>query len=107
VLWRRKEAFSDGVSGKEKAWYEIAKEKAVEQIGSNWEYYARRKNGSRDTIPTTQEQFFYRERFEESFSHFTSVTVPYFWMPKWCEGATDPSARTLAVYSEAGTTGGT
>ena len=25
-------------------------------------------------------------------------TIPYYWMPKWIEGATDPSARTLSIY---------
>jgi hypothetical protein len=30
------------------------------------------------------------------------VNVPYFWMPKWTKGVTDPSARALADYKETG-----
>ena len=93
VLWRKKEAFSDGVSGLEKSWYEIIQEKV--EVPSDWEEKAK---GYKHLPPTTPEQFYYRTIFEQHYKGHANV-IPYFWMPKWCEGATDPSARTLKVYS--------
>ena len=85
VLWRQKEAFSDGVSGPEKSWYEITQEKALELVG--------------DQKPTP-EKFYYRKIFIEFYGEANEkVNVPYFWMPRWSPGTTDPSARTLAVYT--------
>jgi len=93
VLWRRKEAFSDGVSG-ERSWYEIAQEKAVALCGEAWVQGA--ENYLHNT-PTTAEMYYYRETFEKCYPGFSEVTVPFFWMPKW-SSTTDPSARTLAFY---------
>jgi asparagine synthase (glutamine-hydrolysing) len=90
VLWRRKEAFSDGVSG-EKSWYQSAKEMAEGMLGEDWQ----------DTYldVKTAEQAYYRKCYIESFGESTLYTnVPYYWMPRWSPGATDPSARTLSVY---------
>jgi asparagine synthase (glutamine-hydrolysing) len=90
VLWRRKEAFSDGVSG-EKSWYESAKEMAEAKLGPTWaEQYPESK---------TAEQAYYRRCYSDSYGQSTlHVNVPYVWMPRWTPGATDPSARTLALY---------
>jgi len=94
VLWRRKEAFSDGVSGAEKSWYEICKEKAAAAVAGNWATIQ-----WQHLTPTTAEMYLYRLLYSEMYSDGTAqVNVPYFWMPRWCVGATDPSARTLAVY---------
>lgn len=76
VLHRRKEAFSDGVSGAT-SWYQIVQEK-TEELGFT-------------------EKEYYRNIYMQQFGN-QSVNVPYIWMPKWC-AATDPSARTLAVYT--------
>jgi hypothetical protein len=48
--------------------------------------------------PTTKEQYYYRFLFHTHFGTQHSSIVPYFWMPKWSPGATDPSARTLTIY---------
>jgi asparagine synthase (glutamine-hydrolysing) len=86
VLWRRKEAFSDGVSG-EKPWYMIAQEKAVTALmGQNVPFY-------KHNPPYTSEMKYYRNIFEQYFPGFSNV-VPYFWMPRW-SNSTDPSAKTL------------
>ncbi len=99
VLWRQKEAFSDGVSGQQQSWYEIAKQKAEELVGPDWKARAERAYGSWNP-PQTAEQYYYRYTFEAHFGRqYAAVNVPYFWMPRWCEGATDPSARTLGVYA--------
>lgn len=89
VLWRRKEAFSDGVSG-EKSWYESAKEMAEMILGPDWEQWSDAK---------TAEQAYYKRCYMEAFGAKTlHVNVPYYWMPRWSPGATDPSARTLSLY---------
>ena len=50
--------------------------------------------------PTTKEQQYYRNIFNEKFTNNKSQSViPYFWMPKFCN-ATDASARTLDIYKK-------
>ena len=98
VLWRKKEAFSDGVSGTEKSWYQITQDMALEKVGANWMQDAAKRYPT-DT-PTTAEKFYYRKIFDDIYGEkHAAVNVPYFWMPKWYPGITDPSARTLSVYS--------
>jgi len=87
VLWRKKEAFSDGVSGTEKSWYEITQEMSAAIVGDEWV-------GKADT----PEKYYYKKLYTEMYGS-ASVNVPYFWMPRWSPGATDPSARTLHVYN--------
>jgi asparagine synthase (glutamine-hydrolysing) len=99
VLWRKKEAFSDGVSSQEKSWYEEIQERVLFHVPSDWQEKAQRQY--QHLTPQTAEQYYYRYIFEAEFSRTPSQTcVPYFWMPKWSPGATDPSARTLAIYTE-------
>lgn len=98
ILWRAKEAFSDGVSSTKpgQSWYELLQnhikskvpDKALAGAAELYPY----------NTPKTKEGFYYRQIFEELFpgqSHF----IPYVWMPKWTN-ATDPSARTLKHYKE-------
>ena len=95
VLWRAKEAFSDGVSSLEKPWYIMLKEYCASQLQSKEIENAKTKYPVNS--PVTEEAFFYRKVFEKSFagqSHF----APYFWMPKWINSASDPSARTLKHF---------
>jgi asparagine synthase (glutamine-hydrolysing) len=98
VLWRRKEAFSDGVSTPEKAWFQEIQERLQKGIHMQWE-----KNDPSvyqgHIRPTSGEDYYYWFHFVASYGIVAlKTTVPYRWMPKWCPGATDPSARTLAVY---------
>ena len=85
VLYRKKEAFSDGVSSADNSWYKII-EKKVNSIQLPDIFYE-------FNTPTTQEQKYYRYLFEMEFTEKSDV-IPYFWMPKWTT-STDPSARTL------------
>lgn len=88
VLWRKKEAFSDGVSGLEKSWYEITQEMSAAAVGDEWVGKAE-----------TAEKYYYKKLYENIYGAAAGhANVPYLWMPKWSPGATDPSARTLAVY---------
>jgi asparagine synthase (glutamine-hydrolysing) len=99
VLWRRKEAFSDGVSSQEKSWYQEIQERVLPYMPENW--FEKAQRHYEHLTPQTPEQYYYRYIFEAEFSRTPVQTcVPYFWMPRWSPGATDPSARTLAVYNE-------
>lgn len=94
VLWRRKEAFSDGVSG-ERSWYELAREFAAAKMEESW------RQDCRFPSTATAEQAYYFKVYWDFFGQGTiSTNVPYYWMPRWSPGATDPSARTLDVYRE-------
>lgn len=95
VLWRRKEAFSDGVSSQDKSWYQIIQERVSQYVPEDWQQKAALKYPH--LTPTTPEQYYYRYTYESEFGKVGSQTcTPYFWMPKWCPTATDPSARTWA-----------
>jgi asparagine synthase (glutamine-hydrolysing) len=93
VLNRKKEAFSDGVSGS-KAWYQICKEHAEKEVGDDWR--AKASAMFKHLTPQTAEAYYYRLLFHKFYSGAAEAAlVPYYWMPKWHPGATDPSARTL------------
>ena len=98
VLWRTKEAFSDGVSSLSKSWSTIIKEKvdpiiSTEDMLNNSIQYPY-------LTPTTKEMYYYRSIFEKYYGSHNASNVPYFWMPKWSPEATDPSARALDVYTK-------
>jgi asparagine synthase (glutamine-hydrolysing) len=92
VLFRKKEAFSDGVSGLEKSWYEIIQDRVKDEPIVNMVDFSGMFNP-----PKTTEQKYYRSIFE-SYYPACSHLIPYFWMPKFVN-ATDASARTLSFYS--------
>lgn len=101
VLWRKKEAFSDGVSSKEKSWFSIIQEHCelfinntmLENANENYPY----------NTPKTKEALYYRMKFKEHFGNRENV-LPHYWLPKYKEDGTevkeymDPSARVLKVY---------
>lgn len=92
VLWRQKEAFSDGVTAETRSWYEIIQEFVDKQITD--EYFEQNKNKYKYNTPILKESFYYREIFEKYYGGFEKV-IPYFWMPKWCGLMIDPSAREI------------
>ena len=89
VLFRKKEAFSDGVSGLKKSWYEIIQERVKDEVIQDTKY--------EHNTPTTTEQKYYRQIYESYYPGCAHLT-PYFWMPKYVN-ATDASARTLSLYT--------
>lgn len=91
VLFRTKEAFSDGVSTATKSWFEIIQEH-VETLDFPID------TTIRHNYPETKEQQYYRYIFESLYGGCGKV-IDYFWMPKFVE-ATDSSARTLKIYKE-------
>ena len=104
ILWRTKEAFSDGVSGLNKSWYEIINDKLntlndndlFGNIINTQKDYQNKKNCNNK--PETIEQSYYRYLFNMNFKHCDDV-IPYFWMPKFIN-AKDASARSLLIYNK-------
>lgn len=91
VLWRTKEAFSDGVSSQEKSWYQMIQENIPENLELDNEWFKNLVNP-----PKTPEQKYYRTIFENFFPGMGS-TIPRFWMPKFVNSV-DASARSLDIY---------
>ena len=99
ILWRRKEAFSDGVSKASRSWHDIIKE-FVEKIKDKDSYiqdFMSTQNGEAITnCPITDEQVYYRAIFEKHYPSLGKI-IPYFWMPKYAS-TSDASARSLDIY---------
>jgi asparagine synthase (glutamine-hydrolysing) len=98
VLWRKKEAFSDGVSKHSRSLHTIMFEHALHELMKKTEDITTTIPTSygEHLLPNTPEQLWYRSIFEEHYSGHGKI-VPYFWMPKYVK-STDSSARTLAEY---------
>jgi asparagine synthase (glutamine-hydrolysing) len=85
ILWRKKEAFSDGVSSLNNSWYSIIQRSIPVSIQHE---YATQK-----TV-LTQEQYYYKKVYDSYYS----TALPYYWMPKYTNSK-DCSARTLETYA--------
>jgi asparagine synthase (glutamine-hydrolysing) len=94
ILWRKKEAFSDGVSSKGRSLYVILQE-FISTVLKLENYY---EESIIDKYPISieTEKMYYKNIFDSYYPHCDEV-VPYFWMPRY-SNATDPSARTLDLY---------
>jgi asparagine synthase (glutamine-hydrolysing) len=91
VLWRRKEAFSDGISRAENSWFEMARAEGERRASMSSATYE-------VNPPRTGEARWYRELFHEHYPLVAAAAVaPAMWMPRFV-AATDPSARTLNLY---------
>ena len=107
ILWRRKEAFSDGVSSTEKSWFQLLQEYCATLVshfnqierffprppppGFNiLSFYSqicdadfkKREELYPFNTPQTKEAFYYRKTFEKFYPGREAWT-PYMWMPKW------------------------
>ena len=96
VLWRRKVAFSDGVSPQKRSWHKII-QKHVNQKITDKEFSNAKKTMPHCT-PLLKESYYYRKIFETFFPSSEKL-IPHFWMPKWSD-VIDPSARELKYYKE-------
>jgi asparagine synthase (glutamine-hydrolysing) len=90
ILWRRKEAFSDGVSSQGRSLYQILQEKIAEK--RNQEIIVEPCIANLKT-----EKEYYLSLFQKFYPNLEKI-IPYYWMPKYTK-ASDPSARTLEIYS--------
>jgi len=98
VLWRTKEAFSDGVSSQKKSWYEMIQDSiengtiSLHGLDMDYDFYSMKNS------PRTPEQIYYRCIFERYYPGMGNV-IPYFWMPRFVE-SNDASARSLSIYNK-------
>jgi asparagine synthase (glutamine-hydrolysing) len=95
ILWRRKEAFSDGVSSKGRSLYVILQE--IISTVLKLENYYEEDIINKYPVSTETEKTYYKNIFNCHFPKCETI-VPYCWMPRYTN-ATDPSARTLEVYN--------
>lgn len=110
VLWRKKEAFSDGVSSVEDSWFMHLLKIYNEKI-TNTDF----NNGIKFIThckPPTKEAYYYRTMFRKLFNITKSdndeITqqiifddngiIPNYWLPKWSGNISEPSARILNTY---------
>lgn len=98
ILWRPKEAFSDGVSSTKagESWYEII-QRHCKKVVSDLKLETAAERYSFNS-PKTKEAYYYRKIFESKYPGQSHLT-PYMWLPKWSESQ-DPSARTLDHYTQ-------
>ena len=92
IIHRKKEAFSDGVSGNSGSWFSIIGDKV-----KNYELTSHDITNIEHNTPKTKEQLYYRKIYD-SFYPNTAKSIPYFWMPRYVN-AKDASARTLDFYN--------
>ncbi|XP_059206258.1 asparagine synthetase [glutamine-hydrolyzing] [Centropristis striata] len=94
ILWRRKEAFSDGMMSVKKSWYICLQEHLESMV--NDDQMEKAHKTFPHIPPRTKEAYYYRQVFEKHFPG-RAEWLSHYWMPRWTT-ATDPSARTLAIY---------
>ncbi|XP_006636235.1 asparagine synthetase [glutamine-hydrolyzing] [Lepisosteus oculatus] len=94
ILWRRKEAFSDGLSSTKKSWFSILQEHVESKVNDLELEKAAVKFPHNP--PKTKEGYFYRQIFEKHYPG-RADWLSHYWMPRWI-AASDPSARTLSIY---------
>lgn len=103
VLWRTKEAFSDGVSDQTKSWFSIINDymhNVMFKNNSNIHTLIQNLDHVNEKMkPKTLEQIYYRNVFEKYFTSKYTNIIPYYWMPKYVD-AEDSSARTLKIYKD-------
>ncbi len=97
VLWRKKEAFSDGVSGKEKSWFQWVQEYLNMKV-TDEEYEKESKTLHPSIVPPSKEAFYFMRSFNQRLGNQWQV-VPHYWLPKWSGNISEPSARVLEVYN--------
>jgi len=98
VMYRKKEAFSDGVSSKEKSWFELITEWIDEQMTD--EEYSFLRKYDEYKMCKSKEALYYRKKFNEKFNKKFehNDVIPKYWLPNWVETNGEPSARILNVY---------
>jgi len=96
ILWRKKEAFSDGVSSKGRSLYVILQEFISTSL--KLENYYEENVIDKYPISIETEKLYYKNLFDSYYPYCDNI-VPYFWMPLY-SNATDPSARTLDLYHD-------
>ena len=89
ILWRTKEAFSDGVCANSRSLYQILQERIAAKLNKD-------NNTTNYTQSIETEKMYYKQIFNKIYPN-SSHLLPYYWMPKY-SNTNDPSARTLDIY---------
>jgi len=96
VLWRRKCAFSDGVSSQKTSWHTTVQSFVDKHISD--EEFDREIKLIEHCTPVLKESYYYRKVYQSFFGKHDNL-IPKFWMPQWTD-VIDPSARELSGYKE-------
>ncbi len=94
ILWRIKEAFSDGVSGIENSLHKTG-QKDVENMFTQKDFESEEVKFHIE--PKTKEALHIRILFNKLFHFLAAKVIPYYWMPNFSGDVKDPSARVLLV----------
>ena len=96
VLWRQKEAFSDGVSSlNKKTWVDEIKDYA-DSIISDADFEEERRLYS--PMPMQKDQLLFRRIYNKHYGDITPPLVSKYWLPRWVGEATDSSARLTNLF---------
>lgn len=82
IIWRPKEAMSDGVSVHTESWYQVIQNSLTQHYSG--------------CTPLDKEKNWYLSLFNNNYPGCTHI-IPYYWKPKWSK-TEDPSARLLDTY---------
>ena len=99
VLFRRKEAFSDGVSGTERSWHNVIQDMVEEKYTD--EEFMELTGKLEHCVPVSKESLYFRELFHSYYPEKDmGKVIDYHWLPNqdWVGKITEPSARALDVY---------
>ena len=97
LLYRRKEAFSDGVSSQSRSWFQIIREHVDKIIPD--EEFEERCNKFTHCKPYDKESLYYREIYEKYYGTRNDKNIPYYWRHPFNTNL-DPSARLLDCYND-------
>jgi asparagine synthase (glutamine-hydrolysing) len=93
VLWRVKEAFSNGCSSIENDWHAMVNKHCDGmEFGDDV-----LKSGREEIHPHSKKGAYFRAIYMKHFENLG--LIPYYWVPKWSGDTKDSSARTLDVYN--------
>jgi len=96
ILWRQKEAFSDGVSSfKKKSWVDEIKDYA-DSIISDKEFEEERR--LYDPMPMFKDALYFRRIYDKHYGTITPQLVDKYWVPNWSGENPDSSARKLGIF---------
>lgn len=91
ILFRQKEAFSDGVGYNSVA---TLKKYAEEFAAPEVDYSGLR------AVPKTAEERYYYHLYSRWYSEQPGLLIEHYWLPKWSGNVTDPSATVLDVHKK-------
>lgn len=92
ILYRQKEAFSDGVG--------YSSVRAIKEHADNViNFIPKIKEHSKRIIQATNEAKLYYHYWCDTFGNSTDLFPPHYWMPRWTN-VTDPSATVLEMHNK-------